>query len=230
MQDANLNRNKENISNDNALKHKAADEENYIDLSLLNNNHLSILKLILTEIKEIKKGQDKILQKINNLENKQKSSKDIIRAVQQLNLPVQTVEQFQILIKDEKALSILEQYFILLGGLNISNALDGFLKASVTDKLIKTSFTWKEGEKKIRFRETPLSLQYYGALRQIEQFKNTSVKEFEVEMAKVIKNAQQRHYMVQQRAVQGSSSALHRSKVEEELAANYAVAGAGNQE
>ncbi|XP_077263058.1 uncharacterized protein LOC143897937, partial [Temnothorax americanus] len=183
-----------------------------------------------------KKGQDKILQKINNLENKQKSSKDIIRAVQQLNLSVQTVEQFQILIKDEKALSILEQYFILLGGLNISNALDGFLKTSITDKLIKTFFTWKEGKThpldqngKILLLEQHSPTSDLRALRQIEQFKNTSVKEFEVKMAKVIKNAQQRHYMVQQRAVQGSSSALHRSKVEEELAANYAVAGAGNR-
>ncbi|XP_071648489.1 uncharacterized protein [Temnothorax longispinosus] len=101
MRYANLNRNKENIPNDNALNYKAVDEENYINLSL------SILKSILSEIKEIKKKQAKILQKINNLENKQKSSKDIVRAVQQLNLPVQTVEQFQILIKDEKALSIL---------------------------------------------------------------------------------------------------------------------------
>ncbi|XP_039310667.1 uncharacterized protein LOC120358912 isoform X1 [Solenopsis invicta] len=221
---ANSNRNKENVPTDNTLNDNAVDEVNFIKLSQ------STLKEILTEIKEIRKGQDEILQKINNLENKSKSSKDILQAVQKLNLPVQTVEQFQILIKDEKALSILERYFILLGGLNISNALDGFLKASVTDKLIKTSFTWKEGEQKIRFRETPLSLRYYGALRQIEQFKNTSIKEFEVEMAKVIKNAQQRHYMVQHRVMQVSSSALQRSKMEEELAANYASAAARNRQ
>ena len=48
-------------------------------------------------------------------------------------------------------------------------------------------------------------------------------------MAKVIKNAQQRHYMVQHRVMQVSSNALQRSKMEEELAANYASAAARNR-
>ncbi|XP_039303531.1 uncharacterized protein LOC120357408 [Solenopsis invicta] len=122
-------------------------------------------------------------------------------------------------MNDEKALTILEKYFVLLGGFNISNALDGFLKASVTDKLIKSSFTWKEGDKKIRFRETALSLKYYGALRKIENFKNISVKDYELEMSKIIKNVQQRHYMSEHRKEHGNVNALEKSRAENLLAA-----------
>lgn len=57
--------------------------------------------------RELKKGQEKILKEINKFGNAKNTTTDVIKAVQKLNLPLQTVEQFHSLMNDEKALVIL---------------------------------------------------------------------------------------------------------------------------
>ncbi|XP_039310375.1 uncharacterized protein LOC113002671 [Solenopsis invicta] len=102
MQATSSPKNYENVLN----KDSEIEEEENVNILI------STLKSILFEIKDLKKGQEKILEVINQFGNAKSTSTAVIKEVQKLNLPLQTVEQFHSLMNDEKALTILEKYFV----------------------------------------------------------------------------------------------------------------------
>lgn len=69
--------------------------------------YMYVDKTFLNFSRELKKGQEKILEVINQFGNAKSTSTAVIKEVQKLNLPLQTVEQFHSLMNDEKALTIL---------------------------------------------------------------------------------------------------------------------------
>ncbi|XP_025262913.1 uncharacterized protein LOC112637399 [Camponotus floridanus] len=155
------------------------------------------MKTIRKSLQTLQENVCYIKASVDRLERKFNLQTDFRTAINEIGLPISNRQAYMAIDADKEKIAAIQGYMQSLGGINLRDTLNEFMKATFTDEFVAKNLTWRRGKaEKLHFRESAISVAFYGATKNIASLVDVTLKKYSEEIKIAIKNASQRHYMI----------------------------------